>query len=70
MNEKKFFDWKSQIVMSENDKIGLRRITYFFTIEGIKVLSTIFKSNKARLITKIIIEIIENRNKRIKSYIR
>jgi len=62
MNEKEFFDWKSQIVMSKNDKIGLRRAPYVFTIEGIKVLSTILKSDKEKLTIKRIIEAFENRN--------
>lgn len=35
MTEEEFLIWKSQNVMSENDKIGLRRPPYVFTEQGI-----------------------------------
>lgn len=62
MTEKEFIDWKSQIVMSKNDKIGLRRKPYVFTKEGIITLSTILNSEKDRLIIKNILEIFEKKN--------
>lgn len=34
MTEEEFLIWKSQNVMSENDKIGLRRPPYVFTEQG------------------------------------
>ncbi len=66
MTEKEFIDWKSQFVISKNDKIGLRRAPYVFTIEGIKILSTILKPEKAKGITKIITETFENKNNNLK----
>lgn len=66
MTKEEFIDWKSQFVMSENDKIGLRRAPYVLTFEGIKVLSTILKPEKAKLITKIITETFENKNNNLK----
>ena len=50
-----FNNWKSQIVTSKEDKIGLRKLPYAFTENGIKVLSTIKKNSK-----KIIGKILEN----------
>lgn len=42
-----FENWKSQIVMSESDKIGLRRPPYVFTEQGVAMLSAIISSDVA-----------------------
>jgi len=47
MTQEEFFIWKSQIVMSENDKIGLRRPPYVFTEQGVAMLSAIIKTDIA-----------------------
>ena len=47
MNNEEFNHWKSQFVMSNNDKIGLRRPPYVFTEQGIAMLSAILKSDVA-----------------------
>ena len=47
MSEIEFKYWKSQIVMSDNDKLGLRRPPYVFTEPGVAMLSAILKSNIA-----------------------
>lgn len=47
MTEDEFFNWKSQIVMSNNDKIGLRRAPYVFTEQGVAMLSAIINTNVA-----------------------
>lgn len=39
--------WKSQIVMSNNDKMGLRRSPYAFTEQGVAMLSAVLKSETA-----------------------
>lgn len=39
--------WKSQIVMSDRDKKGLRRPPYVFTEQGVAMLSAIIKSDTA-----------------------
>ena len=50
-----FNNWKSQIVTSKEDKIGLRKLPYAFTKNGIKVLSTILKKeNSIKIIDKIL----------------
>jgi hypothetical protein len=35
LNELEFNNWKSQIVMSNEDKMGLRRLPYAFTEQGV-----------------------------------
>lgn len=47
MIEDEFLNWKSQIVMSNNDKIGLRRAPYVFTKQGVAMLSAIINTNVA-----------------------
>ena len=47
MTEQEFLEWKSQIVMSENDKIGLRRPPYVFTEQGVAMLSAIINTGVA-----------------------
>ena len=47
MTEMEFKYWKSQIVMSKNDRQGLRRPPYVFTEPGIAMLSAILKSEIA-----------------------
>lgn len=42
-----FEKWKSQIVMSNSDKIGLRKKPYVFTEQGIAMLSALLKSETA-----------------------
>jgi hypothetical protein len=45
--DEEFKDWKSQIVMSNNDKMGLRRPPYAFTEEGVAMLSAVLRSKTA-----------------------
>jgi len=42
--------WKSQIVMSENDKMGLRKPPYVFTEQGVAMLSSVLKSDRAIIV--------------------
>ncbi len=42
-----FDNWKSQIVMSNEDKMGLRRPPYAFTEQGVSMLSAVLKSDTA-----------------------
>ena len=42
-----FEKWKSQIVMSDSDKIGLRKKPYVFTEQGVAMLSVLLKSEAA-----------------------
>lgn len=47
LSETEFKIWKSQIVMSNADKIGLRRPPYAFTEQGVAMLSGVLKSEVA-----------------------
>jgi len=42
--------WKSQIVISENDKMGLRKPPYVFTEQGVAMLSSVLNSDRAILV--------------------
>ena len=44
MTELEFENWKSQIVMSNSDKMGLRRAPYVFTEQGVAMLSAIINT--------------------------
>ena len=47
MNENEFNIWKSQTVMSNSDKLGLRRAPFVFTEQGIAMLSAIINTDIA-----------------------
>lgn len=47
MTHQEFENWKSQIVMSNSDKMGLRRPPYVFTEQGVAMLSAVLKSETA-----------------------
>lgn len=47
LNKEEFENWKSQFVMSNSDKIGLRRPPYAFTEHGILMLSSVLNSSRA-----------------------
>ncbi len=62
MNEEEFKNWKSQIVISIADKMGLRRPPFVFTEQGVAMLSAVLKSETAIQISiKIINTFIELR---------
>jgi hypothetical protein len=42
--------WKSQIVMSESDRMGLRKPPYVFTEQGVAMLSSVLNSDRAILV--------------------
>jgi DNA repair protein RadC len=47
LSKKEFADWRSQIVMSNADKMGLRRPPMAFTEQGVAMLSSVLKSDRA-----------------------
>lgn len=47
MTDEEFINWKSQIVISDNDKVGLRRPPYVFTEQGVAMLSAIINTQTA-----------------------
>jgi hypothetical protein len=48
LNEEEFTNWKSQIVTSNPaTKMGLRKLSYAFTEQGVAMLSSVLKSKRA-----------------------
>ena len=47
MTKEEFQDWRSQIVMSNSEKMGLRRSPMVFTEQGVAMLSSVLKSDTA-----------------------
>lgn len=50
LNAEEFEKWKSQIVTSKNDKQGLRKKPHAFTENGIAMLSSVLKSERAIMV--------------------
>lgn len=47
LNKSEFENWRSQIVTSNSDKMGLRYLPSVFTEHGVLMLSSVLKSDKA-----------------------
>lgn len=47
LTEQEFSDWKSQIVITNSMKMGLRQRPYAFTEQGVSQLSSVLKSERA-----------------------
>ena len=47
LNNEKFENWKSQIVISNSDKMGLRKPSNVFTEQGVAILASVIKSSTA-----------------------
>jgi len=47
LTKDEFEIWKSQIVISNSDKMGLRKLPYVFTEQGVSMLSAVLKSEIA-----------------------
>ncbi|OQX65166.1 MAG: DNA-binding protein [Desulfococcus sp. 4484_242] len=47
LSKKEFSDWRSQFVMSNADKMGLRHPPMAFTEQGVAMLSSVLKSDRA-----------------------
>lgn len=56
LTESEFENWKSQIATSNSDKMGLRKIPYAFTEQGVAMLSSVLKSKQAVAVSVRIIE--------------
>jgi hypothetical protein len=57
MNRTEFANWRSQFVMSNSDKAGLRHAPYCFTEQGVTMLSCILNSTRAIAVNIRIIRI-------------
>ena len=47
LSDEEFSNWRSQIVTSNGDKMGLRRPPYAFTEQGVAMLSAVLRSDTA-----------------------
>ena len=47
LDDEEFANWKSQIVISNKDRMGLRKHPYAFTEQGVAMLSAVLKSETA-----------------------
>ena len=47
ISKEEFANWRSQNVMSNADKMGLRHLLFAFTEQGVAMLSSVLKSTKA-----------------------
>ncbi|WP_232727156.1 ORF6N domain-containing protein [Flavobacterium sp. 1] len=47
LNKSEFENWRSQFVISNSDKMGLRHLPMAFTEHGVLMLSSVLKSDKA-----------------------
>lgn len=51
LNNEEFENWKSQNVISNSDKMGLRRPPFVFTEQGVAMLSAILRSQTAIIVS-------------------
>ncbi|WP_198304789.1 ORF6N domain-containing protein [Arcobacter vandammei] len=62
LSKEEFDNWKSQFVTSNSDKMGLRKIPFAFTEQGVSMLSAVLKSEIAVIMSvKIIRAFVEIR---------
>ena len=50
LTKKEFENWKSQIVISNKEKMGIRHIPYAFTEQGVAMLSSVLNNKRAILV--------------------
>ncbi len=63
MNANEIENWMSQIVMSNREKMGLRKPPFCFTEQGVTMLSCTLNSNRAIAVNIQIIRIFTNMRK-------
>ena len=57
MTAEEMQDWKSQIVISNSEKMGLRKPPLVFTEQGVAMLSSVLNSERAIMVNIVIIRI-------------
>lgn len=73
MTEKELQNWRSQFVTSNSSKMGLRHLPFWFTEQGVAMLSSVLKSDRAisvnisimRIFTKIRQALLDNTELRL-----
>ena len=57
LTKEEFTNWRSQFVTSNADKMGLRRLPYAFTEQGVSMLSTVLNSERAIQVNIVIMRV-------------
>jgi hypothetical protein len=57
MTKEEFEFWKSQIVISNSDRMGLRKPPFVFTEQGVAMLSSVLNSDRAILVNIQIVRV-------------
>ena len=57
MSREEMADWKSQIVISNSEKMGLRKLPLVFTEQGVAMLSSVLNSKRAIMVNIQIIRV-------------
>jgi len=68
LSKEELENWRSQIVMSNSEKMGMRRQPYAFTEHGILMLSNVLKSNRAIKVSIQIVRVFNKMREMIKDY--
>jgi hypothetical protein len=68
LTAKEMREWTSQIVISNSDKMGLRKRPYAFTEHGILMLSNVLKSERAVSVSIQIIRVFAKMREMIQGY--
>src|SRR4030042_1657576 len=60
--------WKSQIVMTNSEKMGLRKSPYVFTEQGVAMLSSVLNSDRAIMVNIQIMRVFTKISKMLESH--
>jgi hypothetical protein len=69
MSKEEFEIWRSQIVSSKSDRMGLRRPPYVFTEQGVAMLSSVLNSDRAILVNIQIMRVFTKMRALLESHI-
>lgn len=68
MSSEEMENWKSQIVISNNERMGLRKPPFVFTEQGVAMLSSVLNSERAILVNVQIIRVFTKMRELISSH--
>jgi hypothetical protein len=68
MTKEELEDWKSQIVISNVEKMGIRKLPFVFTEQGVSMLSSVLNSERAISVNIQIIRVFTRMRKMIESH--
>ncbi len=68
MSKEEMKDWKSQIVISNSEKMGLRKPPLAFTEQGVAMLSSVLNSDRAIMVNIQIIRVFTKMRKMLETH--